>query len=63
MENLFKLDNKNVGSESLIKQAEQIWAMLDDMADHDVDSYRFFYFMTLCYAENKAFVFWERGIN
>lgn len=40
MESLIKQKNKSL-DKSFIRQAEQIWSMLDDMADSDVESYRF----------------------
>jgi hypothetical protein len=39
--NLKKADESNVSNESRIKQAEQIWSMLDDMAISSPDSYKF----------------------
>ena len=42
MDSLFNLNtNKNVDSKSVMKQAEQIWSMLDDMLETDQESYKY----------------------
>lgn len=34
-------NGNTTSSDSFIKQAEQIWSMLDDMADTNADSYKY----------------------
>ncbi len=41
MESLFKLTDKLDNNKSNVKQAENIWSMLDDMASSDLDSYKY----------------------
>jgi hypothetical protein len=44
MESLFKLNkqtDKLDNNKSNVKQAENIWSMLDDMASSDLDSYKY----------------------
>jgi hypothetical protein len=42
MDSLFNLNtSKNGDSKSVMKQAEQIWSMLDDMLETDQESYKY----------------------
>ena len=48
MESLFKLKkqtDKLDNKKSNVKQAENIWSMLDDMASSDLDSYKYLKFI------------------
>ena len=56
MESLFKLNkqaDKLDNKKSNVKQAENIWSMLDDMASSDLDSYKylkyFFFLIKIIY--------------
>lgn len=60
MESFLRTATKSSGdSQSLMKQAEQIWSMLDDMAENNVDSYKFDFFFLLYYlklVQNLKFI-------
>ena len=50
----FSLQMEGVSNEAMMKQAQQIWSMLDDMAENDPKAYR--KFIDQQNAEQKKFM-------